>query len=54
MNAYGEFAAHARQELLSYEEFLLAVMERERETRRQHRVECEGLPLPLSAELDDH
>ena len=48
-NTYGELAAHARQESLSYEEFLLEVMERERETRRQHRVEraLRASKLPL-------
>ena len=38
-DAYEEIADHARKESLSYEEFLLEVVDRERDVRRQHRVE---------------
>lgn len=38
-NTYEEAADQARRESLSYEEFLLDIAERERDVRRQHRVE---------------
>ena len=36
--AYEEIAEHARQESLSYEEFLLEVVDRERDVRSQHEL----------------
>ena len=54
---YEEMAAHARQESLSYEEFLLEVLEREREGRRQHRIQralrASALPLEKTLETFD-
>ena len=50
---YEEVAAHARQESMSYEEFLLKLIERERDVRRQHRIErwLRASKLPLEKTL---
>lgn len=37
--SYAELADHARRENLSYEGYLLELIEREEETRREHRIE---------------
>ena len=50
---YEDVAVHARQESLSYEEFLLELTERERDVRRQHRIErgARASKLPLEKTL---
>ena len=50
---YEDVAVHARQESLSYEEFLLELTERERDVRRQHRIErgTRASKLPLEKTL---
>lgn len=50
---YEEVAARARQESLSYEEFLLEVLEQERQGRRQHRIQraLRASALPLEKTL---
>jgi DNA replication protein DnaC len=50
---YQEVAEQARRESLSYEEFLLEIMERERDMRRQHRTErwLRSSKLPLEKTL---
>jgi len=51
--SYGEQAEVARRESLSYEQFLLELMEQERETRRQNRVQrlLRESKLPLEKNL---
>ncbi len=52
--SYDAQAKHARQEALSYEQYLLELVERECETRRQHRVErsLRESRLPLEKSVD--
>ena len=51
---YGEQADLARRESLSYEHYLLELMEREREVRRQNRIArlLRESRLPLEKSLD--
>ena len=52
-SCFGEVADHARAESLSYEQFLLELVERERDVRRQHRIEraLRTSKLPLEKTL---
>ena len=55
--SYSEQAELARQETLSYEEYLLDLVEREREARRENRVarylKASGIPLEKSLDTFD-
>ena len=56
-SSFQEVAEHARAESLSYEEFLLELADRERDVRRQHRIEralrASNLPLEKTLETFD-
>jgi len=56
-SSFQEVAEHARAESLAYEEFLLELVGRERDVRRQHRIEralrASNLPLEKTLETFD-
>ncbi len=53
-SCYGELSRQAVQETLSYEQYLLELLEREAETRTEHRIErwLRESKLPLEKSLD--
>jgi DNA replication protein DnaC len=56
-HCFPEVAEHARADALSYEEFLLELADRERDVRRQHRIQralrASNLPLEKTLETFD-